>query len=233
MPKADIATISPILLLIGLILPALTSESVSKRPLDMFMIGIPLKLVTSLLGWLAVQSTRRAYQGDNEPGVLFFGPLVAILVMNEIAGSLIFSSVMSFFARVSDPAIGGTYMTLLNTVTNLGSKWPNATALYLLPRLTYGVCGLQHNMASAASKKLAQYDCSHSTTECASNGGYCNIQLDGYTIETVLCLAVGVMWILYFRDTVAKLQILPYKDWLVIGRDKNISSEKDPLKRDK
>lgn len=39
MPKADIATISPILLVIGLVLPALSSEMVSKRPLDVFMIG--------------------------------------------------------------------------------------------------------------------------------------------------------------------------------------------------
>lgn len=38
---------------------------------------------------------------------MFFGPLVLILILNEIASSLIFSSVMSFFARVSDPAIGG------------------------------------------------------------------------------------------------------------------------------
>jgi PAT family acetyl-CoA transporter-like MFS transporter 1 len=30
---------------------------------------------------------------------------------------------MAFFAKISDPAIGGTYMTLLNTIANLGSKW--------------------------------------------------------------------------------------------------------------
>ena len=27
---------------------------------------------------------------------------------------------MAFNAKISDPAIGGTYMTLLNTLTNLG-----------------------------------------------------------------------------------------------------------------
>ncbi len=31
-----------------------------------------------------------------------------------------FVSIMAFFAQVSDPAVGGTYMTLLNTITNLG-----------------------------------------------------------------------------------------------------------------
>jgi Acetyl-coenzyme A transporter 1 len=31
-----------------------------------------------------------------------------------------FVPLMAFFAKVSDPAIGGTYMTLLNTVCNFG-----------------------------------------------------------------------------------------------------------------
>eukprot|EP00966_Prymnesium_polylepis_P116816 2699538-Prymnesium_polylepis.1 len=42
----------------------------------------------------------------------------------------------AFFNRVSDPAIGGTYMTMLNTFANLGGSWvrdsrvrqPRATA---------------------------------------------------------------------------------------------------------
>ena len=35
-----------------------------------------------------------------------------------------FVSQMAFFAKVSDPKIGGTYMTLLNTLSNLGrSVW--------------------------------------------------------------------------------------------------------------
>jgi len=31
-----------------------------------------------------------------------------------------FVSQMAFHAKISDPAIGGTYMTLLNTLANLG-----------------------------------------------------------------------------------------------------------------
>lgn len=238
MPKADIATISPVLLVIGLVLPALISETVSKRPLDVFMVGIPLKLITSVLGWLAVQTTHQAYQGGNEPGLYFFGPLVAILVLNEVASCLIFSSVMSFFARVSDPAIGGTYMTLLNTVTNLGSKWPNATALYMLPKLTYAVCTARNTSSLGLKMKanLSQYDCSHSTAMCASHGGECNVQLDGYTLESGVCVLIGIFWIFTFRDTVAKLQALPYRDWLVIGRDRKTGllggSETESLKRE-
>jgi len=35
---------------------------------------------------------------------------------------------MAFHAKVSDPIIGGTYMTLLNTVSNLG-KYTTCTSL--------------------------------------------------------------------------------------------------------
>jgi len=38
----------------------------------------------------------------------------------QIAVYCMFVPTMAFFAKVSDPLIGGTYMTLLNTVCNLG-----------------------------------------------------------------------------------------------------------------
>ena len=225
MPKADIAMISPILLVIGLVLPAIVSESVSKRPLDVFMLGLPLKLLASLLGWLGVQTAYRAYQDEHPPGWMFFFPLVVIMVINEIAGSLIFASVMSFFAKISDPAIGGTYMTLLNTVTNLGAKWPNATALYLLPKLTFAQCVPKALEGAAEAspgllKKLSKISCTHSTAVCAAAGGHCNVRLDGFTIESAVCITIGVVWILLCRDTVARLQYQPFQDWMVIGKDR-------------
>ena len=36
---------------------------------------------------------------------------------------------MAFYNRVSDPKIGGTYMTMLNTISNLGGQWPGTFVL--------------------------------------------------------------------------------------------------------
>ena len=47
---------------------------------------------------------------------------------------------MAFNAKVSDPLIGGTYMTLLNTVNNLGANWPSTLALWLVDPLTSKAC---------------------------------------------------------------------------------------------
>lgn len=49
-------------------------------------------------------------------------------------------AIMAFNAKVSDPLIGGTYMTLLNTVSNLGGNWPSAVALWLVDPLTVKEC---------------------------------------------------------------------------------------------
>ena len=49
-------------------------------------------------------------------------------------------AIMAFNAKVSDPLIGGTYMTLLNTVSNLGGNWPSTVARWLVDPLTIKEC---------------------------------------------------------------------------------------------
>lgn len=51
-----------------------------------------------------------------------------------------FVASMAFFAKVSDPKSGGTYMTLLNTLSNLGGTWPSTVALWLVDVFTWKRC---------------------------------------------------------------------------------------------
>ena len=46
----------------------------------------------------------------------------------------------AFFSRVSDPRFGGTYLTLLNTTTNMGSQWPISVCLWAVDVLTINSC---------------------------------------------------------------------------------------------
>lgn len=50
----------------------------------------------------------------------YYALIIIIFAMQQVFVYSMFVSQMAFFATVSDPKIGGTYMTLLNTVTNLG-----------------------------------------------------------------------------------------------------------------
>lgn len=58
----------------------------------------------------------------------------------QVALYSMYVATMAFHAKVSDPVIGGTYMTLLNTVTNLGGNWPSTLALWLVDPLTSKEC---------------------------------------------------------------------------------------------
>ena len=51
-----------------------------------------------------------------------------------------FVAVMGFHARISDPAMGGTYMTLLNTLSNLGGTLAGTIALWLVDIVSFKGC---------------------------------------------------------------------------------------------
>lgn len=51
-----------------------------------------------------------------------------------------FVALLAFFSRISDPRFGGTYITLLNTITNLGCTWTSTVALGMIDLLTFRVC---------------------------------------------------------------------------------------------
>lgn len=49
-------------------------------------------------------------------------------------------SFQGFAARISDTCLGGTYITLLYTVSNLGHRYPQTLALKLVDPLTWPSC---------------------------------------------------------------------------------------------
>jgi MFS transporter, PAT family, solute carrier family 33 (acetyl-CoA transportor), member 1 len=60
---------------------------------------------------------------DDSSGNLWFYSYVFVLsLVSTAAMQIMFTAKMTFFSKVSDPAIGGTYMTVLNTISNIGSN---------------------------------------------------------------------------------------------------------------
>jgi len=58
---------------------------------------------------------------------------------------------MSFFSKISDEALGGTYMTFLTTLTNLGGSYPGTVALFLINWLTRKHCSYYESDAEVSS----------------------------------------------------------------------------------
>lgn len=58
----------------------------------------------------------------------------------KVLSYMMFVAILAFFSRISDPRFGGTYMTLLNTLSNLGFVWSSTVALQLVDLLTSKEC---------------------------------------------------------------------------------------------
>ena len=131
---------SPVLVALGVLIPlAVGRLTAGPRPLDIFLAGYPLRLVVTLVYAVVLPMAKSVYSSAAAGATLtesadadaerasaklhFYYALIGAVTLHEVATNFMYVSMMAFFAKVSDPAIGGTYMTLLNTVANLGTKW--------------------------------------------------------------------------------------------------------------
>jgi hypothetical protein len=65
-------------------------------------------------------------------GKAFFYPiLVLLLCLNEGLNSLMLSGRVGFYAKISEPRIAGTYMTLLGTMSHIGQRVSSTLVLYI------------------------------------------------------------------------------------------------------
>lgn len=94
-----------------------------------------------------------------------FNYFMIYILLNSVY-SLIFSSMglfkTAFFTHISDKKIGGTYMTLLNTIANIGVHWPMTLALYLIDVFSQKACMYQTepvmtNMSVVGQKSLSHF----------------------------------------------------------------------------
>ncbi|KAF6766496.1 acetyl-coenzyme A transporter 1-domain-containing protein [Ephemerocybe angulata] len=143
----------------------------------------------------------------------FFTYLIAFTVISSFTSTVQFVGISAFHTRVSDPLIGGTYMTLLNTFTNLGGTWPKWFVLKGVDLFTIANC----EIPDAGSKILIKAkECVSEVGKhhCKSIGGNCVIERDGYYIVTTVCMGFGVLFLIGFIVPAArKLQALPTSAW--------------------
>lgn len=221
--KEKLALLTPILIPLGIVLPVLlTRVGSTMSPWRMFLTGYPLRLAVGLLYAAIVYVTPHVMSAEgSEWRTSYYGVILAGGALHELASNMMFVSVMGFYATISDPAIGGTYMTALNTITNLGSKWPNSVSLALVETFTTQRCSLD-DASSHASGNLNNWKtcgtpliAGGTASGCELAGGTCAMDRDGFFVETVLCFAIGLVWLLLCSNRVLWLQNLKIEAWRV------------------
>lgn len=62
--------------------------------------------------------------------------VVAVRLVSSAVNVVGFVALGAFFAQIADPAIGATFMTLLQTFANLGGSWPQSAAMQAVHWMT-------------------------------------------------------------------------------------------------
>ncbi|KAL1957370.1 hypothetical protein VTO42DRAFT_6050 [Malbranchea cinnamomea] len=146
-------------------------------------------------------------------------------VLSTFMNTVMFVAVSAFHARISDPAIGGTYMTLLATVSNLGGTFPKFFVLKLVDLFTQATCIPPNSPPADIKSPISQaFSCALEADKhrCRAGGGSCHVERDGYYLTNILCAVIGaVTFWMYIQKAVLKLQSLPLRAWRVFPGDAN------------
>ncbi|KAH8590075.1 acetyl-coenzyme A transporter 1-domain-containing protein [Bisporella sp. PMI_857] len=151
--------------------------------------------------------------------------VIAEHIFSTFTNTVMFVAVSAFHARIADPVIGGTYMTLLATVSNLGGTFPRFFVLKLVDFFTKATCfppgpdyKLPSNLKGPLLTTTDPFSCSLSAEKdrCIQGGGVCNIERDGYYVMNIVCVIVGVITFWGFiKPAAIRLQALPLRAWRI------------------
>merc|ERR1719369_1553166 len=220
-PKTQLAMLAVPMMPLQIVLPWLISKyTAGPRPMDVFVKAIPFRLTIGLLmaGFVKLTPSFKTEEGDFP--IYYYCMLLGIYALYQVALYSMFVSIMAFFAKISDPAVGGTYMTFLNTLTNLGGNWPATLALWWVDPLTFKSC--------VGSKTGDSGNCYsvEGTKACEESSGSCVVDYDGYYLEAVACFIIGLVWLITWgKGTINRLQSQPDSGWRVV---KNSEERKEP-----
>jgi MFS transporter, PAT family, solute carrier family 33 (acetyl-CoA transportor), member 1 len=121
---------APVSLVSSVIAGRLAVQSGPVRP---YAAGFALRAVMSFSGPALVWYFRKL-GGVITP--LFYVLLLSSTIVYSIGSDFMFVCVSAFFLGIGDKDIGGSYLTLLATCSNLGGMWPKSAALFLVDRLS-------------------------------------------------------------------------------------------------
>ncbi|KAI2795945.1 hypothetical protein BLOT_016298, partial [Blomia tropicalis] len=198
--KENLALLAIPLVPLQILLPWFISRYTNgPKPLDIFIKAYPYRLYLGIVFAGILWWTRYLHQTIGTFPSYYYAIIVLIYAAHQVTLYSMFVAITSFHAKISDPTIGGTYMTFLNTICNLGGNWPATVSLWFIDKLTYRSCS--RNSSS----------CTVDSEEC----GKCEISLDGYYLEACFCILFGTIWYIWGRRQLSQLQSKSPKAWRI------------------
>ncbi|XP_025411412.1 acetyl-coenzyme A transporter 1-like isoform X2 [Sipha flava] len=182
--KEDIATIESIFTPIRLCFPFIINKFTSQdKFLITFFNTIPYRLLIGMVLTILIYLTPYFLIQTKALLVIYKVLLLMIYSLQQLVESIMLLMAVSFYASISDPKIGGTNMTLLTTISNLGLSFSKTGALWFIEYCTFKQCSTDHT--NTCSSKIQE-------DKCKLSSGTCQVIIDGFYTETIICIIYGM-----------------------------------------
>ncbi|KAL1843932.1 hypothetical protein VTJ49DRAFT_6875 [Mycothermus thermophilus] len=182
-------------------------------PMRLWCWGFAGRLAAAVLAQFTVSIFPPIPEGGHIPAWYLLA-VIGQHVFSTFTNTVMFVAVAAFHARVADPVIGGTYMTLLATVCNLGGTFPRYFVLRMVDALTAATCLPGPNPEKVTFTDPFSCAIQADKERCFASGGVCEVHRDGYHVVNILCVLFGVVsFVLFIRPKVLQLQALPLRAW--------------------
>lgn len=122
-----------------------TKYTTGPRPTETYIKFIPFRLIFSVCAVLIVWYTPSMISESGEATLTLLVILFTYNIIYDTCVNSMYLGMTAFFAKVSDPRVGGTYMTIWNTVETLGGTWPGSLTLWMVDLLTWKECNAIDN----------------------------------------------------------------------------------------
>lgn len=171
-----------------------TGRLVAKRsPTEVYVYGFLFRFLISLTGPPCV-ALLKSHKGVVTPS--FYILILTLTILYSFASEcLMFVGIGAFFLSVSSSSVhvAGSYLTLLNTSSNMGGTWHKALVLWLVDKLTW------------RERCTVPLD--------APKGFACPVLYDGYYIISFALIPVAVVVGVHLVRTLPRLGKLPESSW--------------------
>jgi PAT family acetyl-CoA transporter-like MFS transporter 1 len=149
--------------------------------------------------------------------------LAAVGVATSFASTLMFTALGDFYNRISDPGMGGAYLTLLNTLANVGVVVPKLFVFWAMDALTARRCVGVDAASGLADAALAAPEgagaCGPASAggaadgACTGAGGACAVARDGFYVLSCAAVAAGCVLLAWLRRALPRLEAAPASAW--------------------
>ncbi len=157
----------------------------------------------------------------------YFALVILMTMVSSLSTTIMFVSMSAFFSRISDPVVGGTYITLLNTMANVGGQWPKFAIMSSVDWFTKHACMLPRtgedvqSTLSAASASLGAIkgSCTGEAARdaCIQAGGKCIVERDGFYVVNTVSVVIGLVIVTaVIIPRIRLLEMVPPRKWRIV-----------------